>query len=155
MLSIVPIDNLWIEANYRETQIGRMKVGDPARIGIDVHPERPLCGYVESISPAAGSEFALIPPDNATGNFTKIVHRFIVRIRFNAREASAALARPGMSVETGVAVSTTDGASPATLGARIGCTFDPAKDMNARPLMKLPEHPGFGRARPQGEAGTK
>ena len=75
MLSIVPINDLWVEANYRETQIGRMKVGDPVRIDVDTYPERPICGYVEAILPAAGSEFALIPPDNATGNFTKIVRR--------------------------------------------------------------------------------
>jgi membrane fusion protein (multidrug efflux system) len=154
LLSIVPIGNLWVEANYRETQIGRMKVGDPVRVDVDVYPGKPFCGYIESIAPASGSEFALIPPDNATGNFTKIVRRFTVRIRFNAREANAALARPGMSVETGVAVST-EGISPAELGKRVGCTFDPAKDMTERPITKLPEHPGQGRARPQGGAGTQ
>jgi len=80
MLSIVPINDLWVEANYRETQIGRMKVGDPVRIDVDTYPDRPICGYVEAILPAAGSEFALIPPDNATGNFTKVVQRVPVRI---------------------------------------------------------------------------
>src|SRR4029077_13967515 len=104
MLSIVPVSDLWIEANYRETQIGRMKVGDPARVSVDTHPGPPLCRYVESIAPAPGSEFALIPPDNATGNFTKIVRRFTVRIRFNVSEANATLVRPGMSFETEVAV---------------------------------------------------
>jgi membrane fusion protein (multidrug efflux system) len=98
MLSIVPINDLWVGANYRETQTGRVKVGDPVRVDVDTYPGRPICGYVEAILPAAGSEFALIPP--ATGNFTKIVRRFTVRIRFNARDAGAALARPGMSVET-------------------------------------------------------
>jgi membrane fusion protein (multidrug efflux system) len=155
MLSIVPIKNLWVEANYRETQIGRMKIGDPVRIHIDTYPRRPICGYVEAILPAAGSEFALIPPDNATGNFTKIVRRFVVRIRFSRRDAAAALARPGMSVETAVAVSTPDNASPAELGRRVGCSFDPSKDMVERTLTKLPEHPGLGRARPQGPAGTQ
>jgi membrane fusion protein (multidrug efflux system) len=157
MLAIVPIDNLWIEANYRETQIGHMKIGDPVRITVDAHPDRPLCGYVESIAPASGSEFALIPPDNATGNFTKIVRRFTVRIRFNATEPNASLARPGMSVETAVAVavSTPDGASPVERGHRIGCSFDPVKDVVERPLNRLPEHPGLGRARPQGAIGTQ
>jgi membrane fusion protein (multidrug efflux system) len=154
MLSIVPIDNLWIEANYRETQIGHMKMGDPVRIMVDTYPEQPLCGYVESLAPASGSEFALIPPDNATGNFTKIVRRFTVRIRFNATETNATLARPGMSVETAAAVSTPDGVSPIERGHRLGCSFDPAKDVVERPLTKLPEHPGLGRARPQGAAGT-
>jgi membrane fusion protein (multidrug efflux system) len=106
MLSIVPIQNSWVEANYRETQIGRMKIGDPVRINVDTYSGRPICGYIEAILPVAGSEFALIPPDNATGNFTKIVRRLTVRVRFNARDANAALARPGMSVETAIAVST-------------------------------------------------
>jgi membrane fusion protein (multidrug efflux system) len=155
MLSIVPIQHLWVEANYRETQIGRMKVGDPVRVDMDTYPGRPICGYVEAILPAAGAEFALVPPDNATGNFTKIVRRFTVRIRFNRRDTTAALARPGMSVETAVAVSALNGASATELGKRVGCAFDPAKDISARTLMKLPEHPGLGRARPQGAAGLQ
>ena len=132
-----------------------MKVGDPVRVGVDTYPDRPICGYIEAILPAAGSEFALIPPDNATGNFTKIVRRFTVRIRFNRRDADAALARPGMSVETAVAVSTPDNAGPTERGNRVGCSFDPSKDMVERTLTKLPEHPGLGRARFQGPAGTQ
>jgi membrane fusion protein (multidrug efflux system) len=155
MLSVVPIDNLWVEANYRETQTGHMKVGDPVRIDVDTYPGRPICGYVEAIAPAAGAEFALVPPDNATGNFTKIVRRFTVRIRFSPRDANASLARPGMSVETAVAVSTPDDASPGEPGNRVGCAFDPSKDMVERSLTKLPEHPGLGRARPQGSSGIK
>jgi membrane fusion protein (multidrug efflux system) len=96
MLSVVPTTNLWIEANYRETQVGQLKVGDPVRVHLDTYPGKPLCGYVEAIAPASGSEFALIPPDNATGNFTKIVRRFTVRIRLNAREPNAA--RPSRHV---------------------------------------------------------
>jgi len=155
MLSIVPTDDLWIDANYRETQIGRMKVGDPVRVDVDTLARKALCGYVESIAPASGSEFALIPPDNATGNFTKIVRRFAVRIRFNASESNAGVVRPGMSVETEVAVSTLDDASATDRARRIGCSFDPSRDIVERPLTKLPEHPGLGRARPQGAAGTQ
>ena len=155
MLSIVPIDNLWIEANYRETQVGRMKIGDPVRVDVDTYPGKALCGYVESIAPASGSEFALITPDNATGNFTKIVRRFTVRIRFNASEANASLMRPGMSVETEVAVSTEDNVSATERARRIACSFDPSHDIVERPLNKLPEHPGLGRARPQGTGGTQ
>ena len=154
MLSVVPISDLWIEANYRETQIGQMNVGDPVRINLDTYPGRSLCGYVEAIAPASGSEFALIPPDNATGNFTKIVRRFTVRIRFNAREPNADLARPGMSVETAVAVTGRGSSSPSESAARIGCAFDPAKDMTERSITQLPTHPGLGRARPQGPAGV-
>jgi membrane fusion protein (multidrug efflux system) len=103
----------------------------------------------------AASEFALIPPDNAAGNFTKIVRRFTMRIRFNARDANAALARPGMSVETAVAISTPDNAAPTERGNRVDCVFDPSKDMVERTLTKLPEHPGLGRARPQGSSVTQ
>jgi membrane fusion protein, multidrug efflux system len=155
ILSIVPIKNLWLDANYRETQIGRMKIGDPVRVDVDAFPDKVLCGYVESISPASGSEFALIPPDNATGNFTKIVRRFTVRVRFNASEAKASLVRPGMSAETGVAVSTPDNASATERALRIGCSFDPSRDIVERSLTELPEHPGLGRARPQGAAGMR
>jgi membrane fusion protein (multidrug efflux system) len=154
MLSVVPANNLWIEANYRETQIERMNVGDPVRINIDSYPGRSLCGYVEAVAPASGSEFALIPPDNATGNFTKIVRRFTIRIRLNAREPNAGLARPGMSVETAVAVTGGANASASAAAKRIDCVFDPAKDMAAeRPITQLPAHPGLGRARPQGPSG--
>jgi membrane fusion protein (multidrug efflux system) len=142
MLSVVPSTNLWIEANYRETQLGQMKVGDPVRVNMDTYPGTSLCGYVEAIA-----------PDNATGNFTKIVRRFTVRIRLNAREPNAALARPGMSVETAVAVSGRGNSSPTESAARIGCSFDPAKDMLERPITQLPLHPGLGRARPQGPSG--
>ena len=153
MLSVVPTSNLWIEANYRETQVGQMKIGDPVRVHLDTYG-KPLCGYVEAIAPASGSEFALIPPDNATGNFTKIVRRFTVRIRLNAREPNAELARPGMSVETDIAVTGGANASASAAASRIGCIFDPAKDMAAeRPITQLPAHPGVGRARPQGPSG--
>jgi membrane fusion protein (multidrug efflux system) len=155
ILSVVPIDDLWIEANYRETQIGRMAVGDPARLQVDTLSGKALCGYVESMAPASGSEFALIPPDNATGNFTKIVRRFTIRLRFNASETNAGLVRPGMSVETGVAVSTQDNASATERASRIGCSFDPSHDIVERRLNTLPEHPGLGRARPQGAGGTQ
>jgi membrane fusion protein (multidrug efflux system) len=155
MMSIVPITNLWIEANYRETQVSYMKPGDPVRINIDTYPQTPLCGYVESIAPASGSEFALIPPDNATGNFTKVVRRFTVRIRFNGREEKAGLARPGMSVETVVAASAPDTQSATARAASLRCSFDPAKDIVERAPTTLPEHPGLGRARPQGPQGLQ
>jgi membrane fusion protein (multidrug efflux system) len=136
-------------------QITYMKPGDPARINVDAHPQPPLCGYVESIAPASGTEFALIPPDNATGNFTKIVRRFTARIRFSASEANAALAHPGMSVETAVAVSAPDKPSATERARTIGCSFDAARDIVEHVLTKLPEHPGLGRTRPQGPAGLQ
>jgi membrane fusion protein, multidrug efflux system len=155
MMSVVPINNLWIEANYRETQISYMKPGDPVRVSVDTYPQTPLCGYVESVAPASGSEFALIPPDNATGNFTKVVRRFTVRVRFNASETNAGLARPGMSVETAVAASKPDAPSASDRGRAIECSFDPARDIAEPVRTKLPEHPGLGRARPQGTEGLQ
>jgi membrane fusion protein (multidrug efflux system) len=155
MMSVVPINNLWIEANYRETQISYMKPGDPVRVSVDTYPQTPLCGYVESVAPASGSEFALIPPDNATGNFTKVVRRFTVRVRFNASETNAGLARPGMSVETAVAASKPDAPSASDRGRAIECSFDPARDIVEPVPTKLPEHPGLGRARPQGTEGLQ
>jgi membrane fusion protein, multidrug efflux system len=155
MMAIVPIHDLWIDANYRETQITYMKPGDPARISLDTYPQMPLCGYVESIAPASGTEFALIPPDNATGNFTKIVRRFTVCLRFNARESKASLARPGTSVETVVAVSSPGEAAAAQRARTIGCPFDPAEDIVQHVPTRLPQHPGLGRARPQGAGGIE
>jgi membrane fusion protein, multidrug efflux system len=155
MMSVVPTHDLWIDANYRKTKITHMKPGDPARINVDAHPQTPLCGYVESISPASGTAFALIPPDNATGNFTKIVRRFTVRLRFNARDVNALLARPGMSVETAVSVSPSGKDSAIERARSIGCTFDLTKDIVKHIPTKLSVHPGLGRARPQGAEGLQ
>jgi len=70
----------WVQANFRETQLTNVKVGDPAEIRIDVYPGRVITGRVLEIAPASGSQFALLPPDNATGNFTKVVQRVPVKI---------------------------------------------------------------------------
>jgi membrane fusion protein, multidrug efflux system len=87
----------WVIANYRETQLTNMKVGDPAEIRIDAYPGQKFEGKVAEIAPASGSQFALLPPDNATGNFTKVVQRIPVKITLND-ENVAAMIRPGMSV---------------------------------------------------------
>jgi membrane fusion protein (multidrug efflux system) len=87
----------WVQANYRETQLTHMKVGDPAEIRVDVYPGQMLKGHVVEIAPASGSQFALLPPDNATGNFTKVVQRVPVKIAFDAATPAAEL-RPGLSV---------------------------------------------------------
>jgi membrane fusion protein, multidrug efflux system len=91
----------WVQANYRETQLTHMKIGDPAEIKLDLYPDRVLKGKVAQIAPASGSQFALIPPDNATGNFTKVVQRVPVKIVFDDPAAAAAL-QPGLSVVTTV-----------------------------------------------------
>jgi len=86
-----------VQANYRETQLTNMKVGDPADIRIDTYPDKVFHGKVSEIAPASGSQFALLPPDNATGNYTKVVQRIPVKIAFDDASIVAAL-RPGLSV---------------------------------------------------------
>ncbi len=87
----------WVEANYRETQLTNVRVGDPAELRIDEYPGRVIAGKVIEIAPASGSQFALLPPDNATGNFTKVVQRIPVKIALDDSSLAAAL-RPGLSV---------------------------------------------------------
>lgn len=87
----------WVQANYRETQLTNMKVGDPAEIRIDEYPGKVFRGKVLEIAPASGSQFALLPPDNATGNFTKVVQRIPVKIAFDDPNLASSL-RPGLSV---------------------------------------------------------
>jgi membrane fusion protein (multidrug efflux system) len=87
----------WIQANYRETQLTNMKVGDPAEIRIDAYPGKAVRGKVLEIAPASGSQFALLPPDNATGNYTKVVQRIPVKIALDDAALASQL-RPGLSV---------------------------------------------------------
>jgi membrane fusion protein, multidrug efflux system len=87
----------WVEANYRETQLTNVKVGDPVEIRIDEYPGQVIHGRVVEIAPASGSQFALLPPDNATGNFTKVVQRIPVKIGLDDANLGAKL-RPGLSV---------------------------------------------------------
>jgi len=90
-------DTKWVQANYRETQLTNMKVGDPAEIRIDAYPDQVIRGKVIQIAPASGSQFALLPPDNATGNFTKVVQRVPVKIALEDSTVTGQL-RPGLSV---------------------------------------------------------
>jgi len=89
-------DTRWVQANFRETQLTNIKVGDTAEIRIDVYPGRVLHGKVLDIAPASGSQFALLPPDNATGNFTKVVQRVPVKIALDGSNITTDL-RPGLS----------------------------------------------------------
>ena len=92
------VDNIkWIQGNYRETQLTNMKVSDPAEIRIDAYPGQVIHGKVIEIAPASGSQFALLPPDNATGNYTKVVQRVPVKIALED-SALASKLRPGLSV---------------------------------------------------------
>ncbi len=100
--NVVPLDDVFIDANYKETQLRRIRPGQPVTISVDAYGHRKFAGLVDSVAPAAGSVFMLLPPDNATGNFTKIVQRLPVRIRVPKAVASQNLLRAGMSVYTTV-----------------------------------------------------
>ena len=81
LINVVPLPNVYLIANYKETQLTRVRPGQGVDVTVDSFPDEVLHGRVERISPASGSQFALLPPDNATGNFTKVVQRVPVRIR--------------------------------------------------------------------------
>lgn len=101
-MTVVPVESLYLAANFKETQVGLMRPGQPAEIKVDALPGVKLRGEVESISPGTGSQFALLPAENATGNFTKVVQRVPVRIRVQAGENARKVLVPGMSVEVTV-----------------------------------------------------
>jgi membrane fusion protein (multidrug efflux system) len=108
ILSVVPLANVWVIANYKETQLTHVAIGQQAEITVDSFPGAVVTGRVDSISPASGSQFSLLPPDNATGNFTKVVQRIPVKIVLDPNNALAGKLRPGMSV---IATIATDGAA--------------------------------------------
>jgi membrane fusion protein (multidrug efflux system) len=99
LMAVVPLQAVYIVANYKETQLTDVRPGQPVTIDVDTFPGARVTGHVDSVAPASGQEFALLPPDNATGNFTKIVQRIPVKIVVNANDPLANLLRPGMSVE--------------------------------------------------------
>jgi membrane fusion protein (multidrug efflux system) len=98
LMTIVPVQDVYLEANFKETQIGLMRAGQPATIHVDALSGTDLHGTVVSFSPGTGSQFALLPPQNATGNFTKIVQRVPVRIHIDAGQETRAVLVPGLSV---------------------------------------------------------
>jgi membrane fusion protein (multidrug efflux system) len=99
LLAIVPLDSVYVEANFRETQLARVRAGQPVQIEVDALPGVTLRGHVESLGPASGVSFSPIAPHNATGNFTKIVQRLPVRIRIDPSQPAAEQLRVGMSVQ--------------------------------------------------------
>jgi membrane fusion protein (multidrug efflux system) len=101
LLSLVPTD-VYVVANFKETQLTHMKPGQKVEIDVDAYPDTPLIGEVESFAPASGALFSLLPPENATGNFTKIVQRLPVRIKVAAGNPLHGMLRPGLSVEAKV-----------------------------------------------------
>lgn len=104
LLAVVPLGRTYIVANYEETQLAGVKEGQAVRIDVDTFAGQPVRGSVESIAPASGQEFALLPPDNATGNFTKIVQRVPVKIAIDRTDPLAGRLLPGMSVTTTIQV---------------------------------------------------
>jgi len=102
LINVVPLPNVYVIANYKETQLTRMKPGQSVDLTVDSFPHETLHGRVERISPASGSQFALLPPDNATGNFTKVVQRIPVRIALDKRQPLLQRLLPGMSVVTNI-----------------------------------------------------
>jgi membrane fusion protein, multidrug efflux system len=102
VIAVVPLPNIWVTANFKETQMTNVREGNPATIAVDAFPDLRLTGRVDSWAPGTGSTFALLPPDNATGNFTKVVQRVPVKIVLDPNPALGVLVRPGMSVEATV-----------------------------------------------------
>jgi membrane fusion protein (multidrug efflux system) len=107
IISVVPLNNVWVIANYKETQLTHVVVGQGAEIRVDTFPGIVIPATVDSIAPASGSQFSLLPPDNATGNFTKVVQRIPVKLRLKADNPLAGRLRPGMSVEATILTDTT------------------------------------------------
>jgi membrane fusion protein (multidrug efflux system) len=98
LMAVVPVNAVYVVANFKETQLTDVRAGQPVTVDVDMFPGTTVKGHVDSIAPASGQEFALLPPDNATGNFTKIVQRIPVKITLDAGDKLAGLLRPGMSV---------------------------------------------------------
>jgi membrane fusion protein (multidrug efflux system) len=102
LLTVVPTQQMYLVANFKETQLQNMRPGQPVEISVDAYPDLALTGTVDSFAPGTGARFALLPPENATGNFTKIVQRVPVRIKVNAPENAAPAFVPGLSIEVSV-----------------------------------------------------
>ncbi len=120
LVSVIPITEVYVVANFKETQIGRIRPGAKVVLEIDAYPGEEIEGEVDSLAPASGAEFSLLPPENATGNFTKIVQRMPVRIRLTHAPASLALL-PGLSVTAAVDTRGGDKGPPTAL-------FSPRRD---------------------------
>lgn len=98
LLALVPMERVYIDANFKETQLRELTSGAPVHVEVDAWPDRSFTGHIEAFAPATGSVFSLLPPENATGNFTKVVQRVPVRISVPEEVAKAGWLRPGLSV---------------------------------------------------------
>jgi membrane fusion protein, multidrug efflux system len=97
VISVVPLQNVWVVANYKETQLRDMRPGQPVEFTIDAYPDRKLTGGVASVQPGSGTAFSLLPAENATGNYVKVVQRVPVKIVVDNWSSDVAIG-PGMSV---------------------------------------------------------
>ena len=129
LLAVVPLPAIYVVANFKETQVQRMRPGQPVSITVDAFPGSAITGTVESFAPASGSEFSLLPPENATGNFTKIVQRLPVRIAIPAANPLSGLLRPGLSVVADVDTRDAPGTS---LGSLLGASAPATRTASAR-----------------------
>jgi membrane fusion protein (multidrug efflux system) len=107
VISVVPLDNVWVLGNYKETQLTHVAIGQRAEIRVDTFPGVVITAMVDSIAPASGAQFSLLPPDNATGNFTKVVQRIPVKLRIAPDNPLAGKLLPGMSVIATILTDTT------------------------------------------------
>lgn len=98
LMAVIPLDAVYVDANFKETQIAELTPGTEVHLTVDAFPDRDVVGHVVGLAPASGAVFSLLPPENATGNFTKIVQRFPVRVSIPADVAAEGWLRPGMSV---------------------------------------------------------
>jgi membrane fusion protein (multidrug efflux system) len=127
LMAIVPLPQVYVVANFKETQLENMRPGQPVEIAVDAYPNQKLVGTVESFAPASGAVFSLLPPENATGNFTKVVQRLPVRIAIPRDNALAGLIRPGLSVVVSVDTRAA-GDGPALAGSIFGAAQAATRD---------------------------
>jgi membrane fusion protein (multidrug efflux system) len=119
MVAVVPLPDVYIVANFKETQLAGMRRGQPVELSVDAFPNHTLHGTVDSFAPASGAQFSLLPPENATGNFTKVVQRIPVRIAVASDNPLSGLLRPGLSVEVSVDTRA-EGVGPLAAGGIFG-----------------------------------
>ncbi|WP_110670608.1 HlyD family secretion protein [Salinicola halophilus] len=132
LMQLVPVDSAYVVANYKETQIERMRVGQPVALEVDAYPDIEFEGRVDSVAPATGTQFSLLPQDNATGNFNKIVQRVPVKIRVTGPEDELWRLQAGLSVVPSVDTREVDGQA---------IYFDPAPALDDAPVDDAPRRP--------------
>jgi len=128
LLSVVPKQGLWVDANFKEDQLTHMLPGQAVTIRADVLPGKVFHGHLDSLAPATGAQFSVLPPENATGNFTKIVQRVPVRVMLDQADGVLGQLRPGLSVTAEVD----------TLHTANGVVIRPADEETARQLVSTP-----------------